>query len=112
MDLICKVVEDSNIQDKKNNRFVLLTLSNENKNNVNSEKCNVKDFCEKLPTMFEKLMKSNENHNQNNKNNKKVQIDNIVLDFDVSKNITTKRILLSFLCGILTNTEIIQKHLN
>lgn len=112
MDLICSVIEDNNIQDKKNNRFVLLTLSSKNKNDTNSEKCNVKDFCEKLPTMFEKLINSQEHYNKNDKNKKTIeQIDNIVLDFDVSKNITTKRILLSFLCGFLNNTNIIQKYL-
>lgn len=109
MELICKIIEDSNIHDKKNNRFVLLTLSNENQNNVNSEKCNVKDFCEKLPTMFETLIKSTTNSKQNN--NDILIIDNVILDFDVSKNITTKRILLSFLCGFLNNTNIIQKYL-
>ena len=103
MILICKVVENQN-NDKKHKIIKLIAKDNFDKKNNEEiiESCDCQDFCEKLPEMFKTII---------NKTGGQNKIDKIILDFDETKNITTKRILMSFLCGYMQNTELVKQYL-
>lgn len=98
--LVCRIEEvdnkdntDTQNKTNKTSKQVILSIKNE-KETLTSCQCNIQDLCEQLPTIMQQLMQSVKD---------KTGIDEIVLDFDVHKNITTKRVLMSFLLGFFDN---------
>ena len=101
--LVCHIAEIDNNTIGTNNRIskkVILSIANANET-LASSKCNIQDLCEQLPTIMQQLMQSIKD---------KTCIKEIILDFDVSKNITTKRVLMSFLLGFFDNKIEVIEH--
>ena len=101
--LVCRIEEIDNNTIKTNNQTskqVILSIVNVNET-IASGQCNIQDLCEQLPTIMQQLMQSVKD---------KTCIKEIVLDFDVSKNITTKRVLMSFLLGFFDNKIEVIEH--
>lgn len=73
-----------------NDNNIIFTLINDNKM-IYQYCCKQKNLCEKLPNIIDEISKKYTKINQ----------DNIIFDLDDTKNITTKRILVSFFNGFL-----------
>ena len=103
LSLVCQIAEIDNNTIETNNRIskqVILSIVNVNETIAISQ-CGIQDLCEQLPTIMQKLMQTMED---------KTGIDEIVLDFDVSKNLTTKRVLMSFMLGFFDNKIEVIEH--
>ena len=101
--LVCQIEEvsdDISQTHNKKSKQVILSIVNVNET-IASSQCNIQDLCEQLPTIMKKLMSSVED---------KTCINEIILDFDVSKNLTTKRVLMSFLLGFFDDKIDVIEH--
>ena len=81
--------------------FVGLSSIKNDNNIIISNQCNIQDLCEQLPMLMKKLMSAVEDKNF---------IKEIVLYFDVNKNLTTKRVLMSFMLGFFDNKIKVIEH--
>lgn len=103
LSLVCQIEEvdnNTNKTDNKTSKQVILSIKNDN-NIIISNQCNIQDLCEQLPMLMKKLMSAVEDKNF---------IKEIVLYFDVNKNLTTKRVLMSFMLGFFDNKIKVIEH--
>lgn len=78
------------------NRNVVAQLCNEEKKIVFTKQCEVQNLCENIANLFECVDKFLLNNEQTMPYDKQ----HIFFDFDKQRNITTARIILSFIAGL------------
>ena len=91
MKIQCKVVND-------NSNLIKLSIVDDDNNLISKVDCQQVNLCEKLPSLIYTLEENIKADGKNLQNIKQIDI-----SIDSTKNITTKRILISFFNGFFIN---------
>ena len=91
MKIQCKVVDD-------NSNLIKLSIVDDDNNLISKVDCQQVNLCEKLPSLIYTLEENIKADGKNLQNIKQIDI-----SIDSTKNITTKRILISFFNGFFIN---------
>lgn len=91
MKIQCKVVND-------NSNLIKLSIVDDDNNLISKVDCQQVNLCEKLPSLIYTLEENIRADGKNLQNIKQIDI-----SIDSTKNITTKRILISFFNGFFIN---------
>ncbi|MBQ7551884.1 MAG: hypothetical protein IJT15_00315 [Rickettsiales bacterium] len=91
MKIQCKVVND-------NSNLITLSIVDDDNNLISKVDCQQVNLCEKLPCLIYTLEENIKADGKNLQNIKQIDI-----SIDSTKNITTKRILISFFNGFFIN---------
>lgn len=91
MKIQCKVVND-------NSNLIKLSIVDDDNNLISKIDCQQVNLCEKLPSLIQALEQSIAMHGKTLHN-----VNNIDIHINSTKNITTKRILISFFNGFFIN---------